>query len=137
MKYFELLIKNNIKELGLVQESIDKISNSWDLDPKVGMQLNLVLEEIITNIIFYGYRDDDEHKILLEFTKGESELTIEISDDAVEFDITKTDEFDDTDKAAEDRKIGGLGIHFVKSMMDGVEYRRAEDKNILTLKKKI
>jgi anti-sigma regulatory factor (Ser/Thr protein kinase) len=137
MKYFELVIKNDIRELSAVQESIDKISNSWDLDPKVGMQLNLVLEEVITNIIFYGYRDDDEHKIMLGFTRGEGELTIEISDDGVEFDITRVENFDDTGKSAEDRKIGGLGIHFVKSMMDDIEYRRAEGKNILILKKKI
>jgi len=41
------------------------------------------------------------------------------------------------DKPVEDRKIGGLGIHFVRSLMDSVEYRREENKNILTLHKNI
>jgi anti-sigma regulatory factor (Ser/Thr protein kinase) len=137
MKYFELVISNEISELGQVEAAIEKLSESWGLMPKVGMNINLVLEEIISNTIFYGYNDDIDHKIVIEFTLGEGYIEIEISDDAAEFDIAGTGEFKDVDKSVDERKIGGLGIHFVKTLMDKLEYRREENRNIITLTKKL
>ena len=137
MKYFELAISNEIAELGKVQAAVEKLSESWKLTSGVSMNINLVLEEIITNTIFYGYTDDDEHKIILEFTLGEGYVEIEIRDDAAEFDITGTEEFKDMDKSAGDRKIGGLGIHFVKTIMDSIAYKRENDVNMLTLRKNL
>ena len=57
--------------------------------------------------------------------------------DGKPFNIMESGEFEDIDKGAEDRKIGGLGIHFVRSLMDTVDYRREHDKNIITLVKNL
>ena len=137
MKYFELVISNDISELRKIQAAISKLSEKWDLLPKVSMNINMVLEEVISNTIFYGYKDDSEHLINLDFTLGDGYLEIEITDDAAEFEITGAAEFADAEKSADDRKIGGLGIHFVKSLMDDVRYRRENNKNIITLRKEI
>jgi anti-sigma regulatory factor (Ser/Thr protein kinase) len=137
MKYFELVISNEISELGKVQAAVDKVSERWELPAKVSMNLNLVLEEIISNTIFYGYNDDAGHKIFLDFTLGDGFVEIQIRDDAAEFDISVTGEFKDLDKSAEERKIGGLGIHFVKTLMDKIEYKRENEENILTLRKEL
>lgn len=137
MNFLELVILNDITQLRLLEQSIEKLGDEWNISPKVGMNINLVLEEIITNIIFYGYEDDLEHRINIEFRKSAKEIIITIIDDAKAFDISETKEFGDLDKNAEERNIGGLGIHFVKTLMDKVEYRREEDKNILMLWKKI
>jgi anti-sigma regulatory factor (Ser/Thr protein kinase) len=64
-------------------------------------------------------------------------LRIRLEDDGMEFNPLLSDEPEDLDKPVEDRKIGGLGIHFVKKLMDNVDYHRYENKNILTLIKKI
>jgi len=137
MKYFELVIENDISELGKLQATIDKLSETWGLQAKISMNINLVLEEIISNTIFYGYEDDEKHKIILEFTLEEKYIEIEITDDARKFDIADTGDFNETDKSVDERKIGGLGIHFVKTLMDTVEYRREDSKNVITLRKEI
>jgi serine/threonine-protein kinase RsbW len=137
MKYFELVIGNDISELEKLQAAIDKLSEAWELPAKISMNINLALEEIISNTIFYGYDDDEKHKIILEFTMGEKYIEIEISDDARKFDIADTEDFKEIDKSADERKIGGLGIHLVKTLMDTVEYRREDNKNVILLRKEI
>ena len=137
MKYFELVINNDISELDKLQATIDKLSETWELQAKISMNINLVLEEIISNTFFYGYEDDEKHKIILKFTKEEKYIEIEITDDAREFDIADTEDFNEVNKSVDERKIGGLGIHFVKTLMDNVEYRREDNKNIILLRKEI
>lgn len=133
----ELTIVNDIARLRELQAFVEETADAWELSMKVSMNINLVLEEIISNIIFYGYEDDGVHVIRIELMKADDAVKIIITDDAAVFDILAAEEFADNEKAAEDRKIGGLGIHFVKTLMDKVEYRRENEQNILSLIKKI
>jgi len=137
MNFLELIISNDISELRLIQQTIEKLGNEWKLTAKLEMNLNLVLEEVISNIIFYGYEDDLQHKIIIEFRLSGKEIMIMIKDDAKAFDISDTEEFGDAEKAVEERHVGGLGIHFVKTMMDRVSYKRDGEINVLSLWKKI
>jgi len=132
-----LSILNDIAELRELQHTVDQLSEQWELPMKVSMNINLVLEEIVSNIIFYGYEDDREHRILIDFNHEDAEIVITIRDDGKAFNILEAEEFDDADKSPEDRKIGGLGIHFVKTLMDHVAYKREGEENILSLTKKI
>ena len=129
-------IKNNIAELHKINTVLEEISEKWDMSAKTSMHLNLVLEEIISNIIFYGYSDKEEHKISIELIKQEKEVEIIVTDDGNPFDLPATEDFVDKDKASEYRQIGGLGIHFVKTLMDSMTYKRKDGKNILILHKK-
>jgi len=133
----QIAILNDVSELRNMQHAIEVIGDEWQLSMKVVMNINLVLEEIISNIIFYGYEDDLEHEIRIDLEKDSDTVTITITDDGKAFNIMDAEIFEDTDKPAEERNIGGLGIHFIKTLMDQVEYRREANMNILTLKKKI
>ena len=64
-------------------------------------------------------------------------ITMCIEDDAKEFNPLNIPEPDHLDKPLEHRRIGGLGIHFVKKIMDKIEYKRNNNKNILILTKNI
>lgn len=133
----QLKILNDVTELRKLHLACENLAEEWHLPEKVSMHINLVLEEAISNIFFYSYEDDNEHEILIDFIKKDDEIIIHVTDDGKAFDLLATKDFDDVDKSAEERKIGGLGIHFVKKLMDEVEYRREADKNILSLYKKI
>ncbi len=133
----DLTIVNDIARIRELQAFVEEAADAWELSMKVSMNINLVLEEIISNIIFYGYKDDSVHEIRIELVKADDEVQIIITDDAAVFDILAAEDFADNEKAAEDRKIGGLGIHFVKTLMDKVEYRRENEQNIISLIKKI
>ena len=74
-------------------------------------------------------------QVLVEAVKSEK-VVFTISDSGIPFDPTQKAEADTT-LSAEEREIGGLGIHLVRQIMDEVRYERYENKNVLTLIKKI
>ncbi len=137
MNKLQLIILNDVGELRKLHIACENMAAEWLLPEKISMNINLVLEEIISNIIFYGYADDLEHEIKIDFRKENKEIIISITDDGKAFDMLSVDVSAGIDMQAEERKIGGLGIHFVKTLMDSVEYRREGNMNILTLHKNI
>jgi serine/threonine-protein kinase RsbW len=129
-------IKNNIEQLPLLAEEVEKLGEEWKLDMPMVTNLNLVLEEAISNIVFYAYNDKKEHNIDIAAEKNNNEILITITDDGKPFDPTKK-ETPDVSLSAEDRQIGGLGIFLIRKIMDSVQYKRENEKNILTLTKLI
>jgi serine/threonine-protein kinase RsbW len=102
--------------------------------------INLVLEEVVANTISYGYdaggRSGAEGIIQIRLSWDGDMVTLEVEDDGVPFDPTQR-AAPDTNAVLEERAPGGLGIHFVRTLMDTVEYRRAGDRNRLTMTKHI
>jgi len=131
-----ITIVNQVEQLEELAGILETVSEEWDIPMKVSLNLNLVLEELITNIIFYGYDDTNEHLIYIRLYKKDNEIEIQIEDDGKEFNPLLVAE-PDIDESIENRKIGGLGIHFVRKIMDDMNYRRSDGKNILTLTKNI
>ena len=100
------------------------------------MKLNLAIEEAVVNVMNYAYPQDTVGDINIEAKGDDNQLEFIISDTGTPFDPTAKAEVDTT-LSAEERPIGGLGIHLVRQIMDGVTYERKDNKNILTLKKKL
>ena len=104
------------------------------------MPVNLALEEAVSNVMLYAYPDTNEGKVIVEFVRttddqGEN-ILFTITDSGIPFDPTQRKEVDVT-LSAEERAIGGLGIHLVKQLMDSIVYHREENKNVLTLMKRL
>jgi anti-sigma regulatory factor (Ser/Thr protein kinase) len=133
----ELVIKlnNKISELESFNRALTEFGRRHGLSPKVVHDLNLALEEILTNIISYGYTDDREHEIKVRLSAKAGEVNVEVEDDGQPFNPLEAPEADTT-KPLEERNIGGLGIYLVRKLMDGLGYRRQGDKNLLIMKKK-
>ena len=127
-------IKNNIEQLPILAEELEKLGEEWQLDMPVVTNLNLVLEEAISNIIFYAYDDNDEHEITIKAIKKDQSIVLIITDDGIPFDPTKKEK-PDVSLPADERQIGGLGIFLIQKIMDNVEYKRENKKNILILSK--
>lgn len=134
MKIIE--IKNDMQELNRLTEIIELFCKKNKLNLRFTFQLNLIFEEIITNIVSYGYSDEVEHKIQIELDVLNNYLFCSIIDDGSAFDPLIVDK-PKLDEGVEERKIGGLGIHFVKTMIDDISYERIEGKNTLNFKKMI
>lgn len=94
--------------------------------------LELALDEILTNQINYGFRDGSAHEILVDIQIDRGRLSVEIRDDGVPFDPLDI-AAPDLEAGIEERQIGGLGMHFVKALLDEVSYRRSRGWNVLTL----
>ncbi|UCD95340.1 MAG: ATP-binding protein [Candidatus Zixiibacteriota bacterium] len=103
------------------------------IDDSSAYAINLAVEEIFTNFVKYGTKSDSE--ISVDLLKEADKLTVQIVDlDAEEFDVTAFPKAD-TDLPLKDRKIGGLGIHLVRQMMDEVKYEYKDQNSKITLVK--
>jgi anti-sigma regulatory factor (Ser/Thr protein kinase) len=132
----KLTIIYQISQLEELARFFEEISDEWELPMSASLNLNLVLEELVTNIIFYGYEDQNKHEITIVVILDNKLINIQLEDDGKEFDPLSIPE-PDINLAIEDRKIGGLGIHFVRKIMDKIDYKRLDNRNILTLSKNI
>lgn len=129
-------IKNEFSELEKVVQRFDFFSKQNRLPIKIKNAVELVLDEIINNIITYGYDDQKKHDIDIKiFIKNEM-LNLQIEDDARQFNPLSYTE-PDTKNSIEEREIGGLGLHFLKNMMDETIYKYDNKKNILIMRKQI
>ena len=134
-KILEINFNNQLSELDRFNQTLTEFGRQHDLPAKVMHDLNLALEEILTNIISYGYTDNREHEIKVILSVQPGEMRVDVEDDGQSFNPLEAPE-PDTTKPLEERTIGGLGIHLVRKLMDGLEYKRQGERNFLTLKKK-
>ena len=132
-----IIIQNDVSELNKLAQFIEETGDECELPMKSVFNLNLVLEELISNVIFYAFDDDEKHEIELNFEENNKVLKIILIDDGKEFDPFRISVEEELTKSAEDRDIGGLGIHFVKQLMDVFKYERINSKNQITLEKKL
>ena len=128
-------VVNDLREIAVAADRIDEFCSVHGIPPATAYAVNLSVDELLTNTISYGYEDSEAHRIDLKIRRDGDVLTIEITDDGIEF---APDSAKDPDTAAsiEDRPIGGLGIFLTRQMMDSFDYRRDEGRNIVTLTKK-
>ena len=132
----EIRIKNQVNELERVNQFVDEICEELGLGMELQMNLNLVIEEMVSNVIFYAYPQEKSEEIELTAESDGKELTFVLSDKGMEFDPTKKEDADPNVNPM-DRDIGGMGIYIVKNIMNQVTYQRLEGKNLLTMKKEI
>ena len=132
----EIKIKNHVEELEKVNQFVEEICEELGLDMELQMNLNLVLEEMVSNVIFYAYPKGTPEEIELAAESDGKELTFVLSDSGIEFDPTAKEDAD-PDVNPMERDIGGMGIYIVKNIMNKVTYQRLEGKNLLTMQKKI
>ena len=125
----EIVINNQIEELERLAIFVEEVADELGLDPETTMNLNLALEEVVSNVILYAYPREMGEKITIMAQKENNNLVFTITDKGKEFDPTKVVEADIT-LSAEDREIGGLGIYIVKNIMNEVTYQRLDGKNI-------
>ena len=119
--------------LYVLLKAVRVFAKKQGVDSKKIHQIELAVEEIVVNIIHYAYPPDSPGDIEIHCGfEEEKKLIIEIIDWGIPFDPLSVPE-PDTETDLEDRDIGGLGIFFVRKLMDEVYYRREAGKNVLTL----
>ena len=98
--------------------------------------LQIIVEELVTNVIDYGGVPAGEHAVHVDLILEDGEMTICLTDRGQEYNPLLRED-PDTTLPAEQRPIGGLGVHFCKKLTDAQEYERRDGCNVLTLRKKI
>ena len=132
----KLTIGNDLEELDRVHTWVEAFQADNALSADVAFALTLSFDELLTNIISYGYPTDVQHAVWISMRIVGDDLHIRIEDQAAPFNPLTAEE-PDIDAPIEDRRIGGLGIHFVRTVMDSVEYQHSNGRNILLLVKRL
>ena len=125
-----------ISEIERLVEDLEAFCGEHNIAAEILFAFNLCLDEIFTNIVDYGYKNQGG-EIEIELSVGDGKMTAQISDSAPPFDPLAEVADPNLDASLEDRDVGGLGIFFVKKHMDDIAYTRANGRNILRLAKAI
>jgi anti-sigma regulatory factor (Ser/Thr protein kinase) len=127
-----MTIANRLEELGRVEGRVSAFLEARRVPPARIYAASLALEEMLTNIIKYGFDDEAEHEIVIRAELGDRELVLTLEDDGHAFDPTALPPPDAT-RRLEDRPVGGLGIHLTRKMTDGMSWRREGERNVLRI----
>ena len=132
-----LTVPNHLEEIRTIEQLLAEFSEQHDLPPDVLFQIQLSLEEIFTNVVSYGYNDNEKHDVEIIISKDGNVVTIEIADDGLPFDPLQDAPEMDVESSLEDRRIGGAGIALTKKMMTEVTYHRNDGRNHLIMTKEL
>ncbi len=126
-------ISNDFSEMEMVEEKVISFANANNFSDDLRRNIIVVMDEFLNNIISYAYQDDEQHFININFNLSGNRLVITLEDDGIPFNPFAKDSLEALNIPDNERMPGGLGIHFVKSIMDEYNYHRRIDNNVVTL----
>jgi sigma-B regulation protein RsbU (phosphoserine phosphatase) len=127
-----LVAATNLAEIERINTEFTTFAEQHDLPAGIDQKVCIVFDDLLNNIISYGFSDDEEHQININISLTPEQLVITVADDGTPF-----NPFDrvgpDTSLSLEERDIGGLGVLLVTELMDQCSYQRRRDRNVVTL----
>jgi anti-sigma regulatory factor (Ser/Thr protein kinase) len=131
----EIVFKSELSELGRLAEAVADFGRRHTLPEATMQHMGLALDELVTNVIVHGYGGGHGTVVVRLAVSGEW-LEAEVVDEAPAFDPF-TAPAPDLESPLEEREIGGLGVHFVRTLLDRVAYTRDGSRNRVRLSKRV
>ena len=116
-----ITLSNNVADVPILAGFVEEVCEEAGINMATMMQLNLAIEEAVVNVMDYAYPAGTEGDVLVDAKVDNGQLHIIITDKGTPFDPTAKADVDTT-LSAEERNIGGLGIHLIRTIMDDVIY---------------
>ncbi|GGI46763.1 hypothetical protein GCM10008018_18700 [Paenibacillus marchantiophytorum] len=132
-----IMLSNDLKELQRLGAFLQDASRTLQLDEMTLYRVNLVCDELVTNIILYGYPEDVlvDQAIRIDIEVVSDGWELRLTDRGIPFNpLLKSAPC--IDLSVDERGIGGLGIHFVRQVMDDIRYERLNNENVLMMVKR-
>ena len=126
----------DVREIERLNQLVRRFGELHEIPSRALYAVNLALDEVVTNVVRYGFEISAGQEVAVRVETTGDDLHSEVVDGGREFNPLNAP-LPDLTAALEDRALGGLGIHLVRSLMDRVEYRRENAKNVLTMRKRI
>jgi anti-sigma regulatory factor (Ser/Thr protein kinase) len=129
-------IPADVREIERLNRLVRQFGELHDVPSRTLYSVNLALDELVTNVILYGYEDASGKEVTIKLVSTKGELIASVADGAKQFNPLEV-AAPNLNAPLEERQLGGLGIHLVRSLMDHVSYAREDDKNVLTIRKRL
>ncbi|MBQ1780424.1 MAG: SpoIIE family protein phosphatase, partial [Bacteroidales bacterium] len=127
-----LVMENRIEELDKLEPFLSRFFEQESVDMSLLPQLDLALEEAVTNVIMYAYPEGEKGTAELTLDMVDGRIHATLCDSGLPFDPLQRPEVN-LDVSLEERQIGGLGIHLIKEIMSEVSYEYKDGKNVLKM----
>ena len=132
LRRMEFELRPDLSDIQLLADAMDRFSKFSAIPSKILFRLNLAIDELITNTITYGFDQTRHHHIGVTVHRHDDVIEVELRDDGMPFDPLSLPS-PDIDASLEDRPIGGLGVHFVRTLIEQVDYVHDGKHNIIRL----
>jgi len=131
---YKLNVPNRLENLALIGEFLEKSMKAHDIDDCRIYEISTAVDEAAANVILYGFPDGRQEDVEIACTVSESSITVSIKDTGGPYDPTSAPAPDLSDDI-ENRHVGGLGVHFMKELMDEIGYEYKDNTETLTMVK--
>ncbi|MBS7541847.1 ATP-binding protein [Ancylobacter oerskovii] len=128
----DLRLANDLAELEPLVRALEFFAEASALPEKVAHRLTLAVDEFVNNAVDYGYADRRAGEITVSVRHRGEEVEVVLADDGDAFDPF-TAPAPDLTSSIEERRIGGLGVHLVRTLAARFAYRREDGCNVVTL----
>lgn len=135
-KRLAIELGTDTSQLSAVFEQLEAFAEANTWPDGMAMQVQLILEEVLLNSMTHGLGGRADGRVTLTLDQQGDTVDIEVVDNGIAFDPLDHPE-PDLEASIEEREIGGLGIHFMRTMMDDVGYKREGDLNRLWMRKRL
>ena len=129
-------IEADVREIERLNKLVRQFGELHDVPSRTLYAVNLALDELVTNVLLYGFEDATGKEVLVKIETAGNELVASVLDGGRHFNPLEVAP-PDLNAPLEERELGGLGVHLVRSLMDHVSYERRGEQNVLTVRKKI
>lgn len=117
-------------DTGMLSEDVERWSRENHLSLEAQYTLQLAIEELVTNIVKYGFRAESEPNVEIEIREEYGEVTLMVSDNTAAFNPLAMADPDIT-RTAEEREIGGLGLFLIRKKVSSIDYEYKNGFNIV------
>jgi serine/threonine-protein kinase RsbW len=131
----DITIRNEISEIAVLRDALNRLGNELEVPARALMQLQVVLDEIVSNIIKYSWADGGQHELLVRIAVNASGVSLDIFDDGQSFD-PRLAPLPNLPPPGQRPRPGGVGMQMVKKLVDDLAYERSNGRNHTRLTKK-
>jgi anti-sigma regulatory factor (Ser/Thr protein kinase) len=130
----DVTIQNEVKEIAAVRDALDHLGRELEVPAPALMQLQVALDEIVSNVIKYSWIDGGKHEVLVRINVNATSVSLDIFDDGQPFD-PRLAPLPDRPPPSQRPRAGGVGIQMVKKLVDDLAYERTDGRNHTRLTK--
>jgi serine/threonine-protein kinase RsbW len=128
----DLVIRNDLSEIAIVRDALDQLGGELEVPARALMQLQVVLDELVSNVVKYSWPDGGDHELQVRITVNATGVSLDIFDDGQPFDPRGAPEPNAPIDGQRPRP-GGVGIHMIKKLVDNLAYERIDGRNHTSL----